>query len=82
VHWAPGIPHALFFRGEEFKQNSGAWRREIEKVYLVVIACDKREAFAQGSAATKQSIGSHKESWIASRSLSSGGASRRPVGPQ
>jgi len=26
VHWAPGIPHALFFQGEEFKQDSGAIR--------------------------------------------------------
>jgi hypothetical protein len=30
----------------------------------VVIACDKREAFAQGSVATKQSI--LAETWIAS----------------
>jgi hypothetical protein len=33
---------------------------------LLVIACDKREAFAQGSAATKQSISRHAEAWIAS----------------
>jgi hypothetical protein len=32
----------------------------------LVIACDKREAFAQGSEATKQSILPHAEAWIAS----------------
>ena len=31
-----------------------------------VIACDKREAFAQGSEATKQSIYPRVEIWIAS----------------
>src|SRR6201998_857834 len=40
-----------------------------------VIACDKREAFAQGSKATKQSI-FFAVRWIASRSLSSGAHSR------
>jgi hypothetical protein len=30
-----------------------------------VIACDKREAFAQGSAATKQSTSPLAERWIA-----------------
>jgi hypothetical protein len=38
-------------------QNSGASRRGNAKVYPFVIA---------RSAATKQSIGPHKESWIAS----------------
>jgi hypothetical protein len=33
---------------------------------LTVIACDKREAFAQGSAATKQSILAFSVRWIAS----------------
>jgi hypothetical protein len=33
---------------------------------LHVIACDKREAFAQGSNATKQSIYPRAEVWIAS----------------
>jgi hypothetical protein len=33
VHWAPGIPHALF-RAEGFTQNSGASRREIAKLYF------------------------------------------------
>jgi hypothetical protein len=47
-----------------------------------VIACDKREAFAQGSNATKQStLFLCVAKWIASRSLSSG-AFARPVGPQ
>jgi hypothetical protein len=31
-----------------------------------VIACDKREAFAQGSKATKQSMSQQVEKWIAS----------------
>jgi hypothetical protein len=31
-----------------------------------VFACDKREAFAQGSEATKQSISQQAEKWIAS----------------
>jgi hypothetical protein len=31
-----------------------------------VIACDKREAFAQGSEVTKQSIARQAEAWIAS----------------
>jgi hypothetical protein len=44
-----------------------------------VIACDKREAFAQGSKATKQSIYPRLEVWIASRSLSSGAHSRDPL---
>jgi hypothetical protein len=34
--------------------------------YSFVIACDKREAFAQGSEATKQSIYPRVEAWIAS----------------
>ncbi|KRR23003.1 hypothetical protein CQ14_01650 [Bradyrhizobium lablabi] len=57
--------------------------------YLLVIACDKREAFAQGSEATKlderrrkQSIYPRAELWIASRSLSSGAHSCDPLGAQ
>jgi hypothetical protein len=46
--------------------------------FETVIACDKREAFAQGSEATKQSILS-RHPWIASRSLSSGAHSRDPL---
>jgi hypothetical protein len=34
--------------------------------YSTVIACDKREAFAQGSEATKQSISPQVKTWIAS----------------
>jgi hypothetical protein len=45
----------------------------------IVIACDKREAFAQGSEATKQSILPRAVKWIASRSLSSGAHSRDPL---
>jgi hypothetical protein len=33
---------------------------------ITVIACDKREAFAQGSEATKQSIFPRAALWIAS----------------
>ena len=40
-------------------KTSGATRREIAKLYPDVIACDKREAFAQGSEATKQSMLPH-----------------------
>ena len=47
-------------------QNSDDQRREIAKLYPTVIACDKREAFAQGSEATKQSISPRAEVWIAS----------------
>src|SRR5215218_4029405 len=37
--------------------GSGSWRRRIRRPESSdVIACDKREAFAQGSEATKQSI--------------------------
>jgi hypothetical protein len=34
VHWAPGIPHALFSLGERFCQNSGASRRGIADSHL------------------------------------------------
>jgi hypothetical protein len=44
-----------------------------------VIACNKRDAFVQGSEATKQSICPRVERWIASRSLSSGAHSRDPL---
>ncbi|MET0678235.1 MAG: hypothetical protein ABW175_20755, partial [Bradyrhizobium sp.] len=46
---------------------------------LHVIACDKREALAQGSEATKQSISELAALWIASLSLSSGAHSRDPL---
>jgi hypothetical protein len=42
-------------KGRPIKHNSGASRRGNAEVYLVVIACNKREAFVQGSEATKQS---------------------------
>ena len=49
--------------------------KEGDGAAAAVIACDKREAFAQGSVATKQSIHPrHTATWIASRSLSSVGA--------
>jgi hypothetical protein len=34
VRRAPGIPHALCFRGEWIMRNSGAPRREVGKVRL------------------------------------------------
>ena len=47
-------------------QTSDAMRREIVKLYPLVIACDKRDAFVQGSEATKQSIYPRVKVWIAS----------------
>jgi hypothetical protein len=38
----------------------------MERLITPVIACDKREAFAQGNVATKQSILSSVAVWIAS----------------
>jgi hypothetical protein len=49
VHWAPGIPHALCFRGGDFLQTSGATRRENAKVCLSCLDVIAR------SEATKQS---------------------------
>jgi hypothetical protein len=47
---------------------------------LDVIACDKREAFAQGSESDEAIRSSlYVDPWIASRSLSSGAHSRDPV---
>ena len=37
-------------------RTPGAPYRENAKLYPAVIACDKREAFALGSVATKQSV--------------------------
>jgi hypothetical protein len=37
VHWAPGIPHALF--GAENMQTSGVSRRGNAESYLNVIGC-------------------------------------------
>ncbi len=51
---APGIPCALVFEASGLMQNSGAMRGGKAEVCVDVIACDKREAFAQGSKATKQ----------------------------
>jgi hypothetical protein len=41
-------------------------RRHFSIPLRLVIACDKREAFAQGSKATKQSIFPLAATWIAS----------------
>jgi hypothetical protein len=50
AHQAPGIPCALCFQkaGRE-EQNPDELRRGNAKVCFSVIACDKREAFAQWS---------------------------------
>jgi len=41
VHWAPGIPRALFNEGNEiFMQTSGVMRREIAKSYLMAVLFD------------------------------------------
>jgi hypothetical protein len=80
VRQAPGFPCALCYQGPEFSHASGASRRENAESYLVVIACDKREAFAQGSD-SDEAIHSFfcAAKWIASRSLSSGAHSRDPL---
>jgi hypothetical protein len=46
---------------------------------LAVIACDKREAFAQGSDSDEAIQTLSNGFWIASRSLSSGAHSRDPL---
>jgi hypothetical protein len=56
VRWAPGFPCALCFLGERTLDSSGTPCRENAESRLNVIACNKREAFVQGSKATKQSI--------------------------
>jgi hypothetical protein len=79
-------------------QRSIVWvsRRGMEKAVqtMLVIACDKREAFAQGSNSDDLSAEAQRakaeaihasalaDRRIASRNLSSGGALRRPVGSQ
>jgi hypothetical protein len=38
VHWAPGIPRALFNEGDEiFRQSSGVMRSEIAKSYVKAV---------------------------------------------
>src|SRR5665213_922001 len=58
AHRAPGIPRALCSQrvGNKWIPRAKNAGGEIAKSCPVVIACDKREAFAQGSKATKQSI--------------------------
>jgi hypothetical protein len=55
---------------------------EISGLKVAEISSRKGEAFALRSKATKQSIPAQTAKWIASRSLSSGGASRRSGGSQ
>jgi hypothetical protein len=56
--------------------------RECEGVCFDVIACDKREAFAQGSEATKQSIFFHDAAMDCFAEPVIGRAFARPVGSQ
>jgi hypothetical protein len=49
VRLAPGIPHALYFWGEEFTHDSGASRRGIAKMCLdwnTVIASEAKHSIA------------------------------------
>src|SRR5260221_2433571 len=79
VQRASGIPCALDIEGERFQARLGrSASRECDFAFAV-IACNKREAFVQGSEATKQSIFLYVAEWIASRSLSSGAHSRDPA---
>jgi len=80
AHQTPGIPCALCIQGEWIMHRSGILCRGKADVCLYVIACDKREAFAQGSESDEAIHSFLARCWIASRSLSSGDASRRPVG--
>jgi hypothetical protein len=53
-------PRVCALKGNWFKKSHS------ETPFSTVIACDKREAFAQGSEATKQSIYPLVATWIAS----------------
>jgi hypothetical protein len=48
------------------RQNKNLLRDRFLLKRRIVIACDKRKAFAQGSKATKQSISPQRKEWIAS----------------
>ena len=47
MHWAPGIPHALF--GRKVLQNSGAIRAAGSRIYVCVIAARYRTSLNIGS---------------------------------
>ena len=44
VHRAPGIPHALYFRAEDFMHNSGESRRENAEVCLTFVVLPSANA--------------------------------------
>jgi hypothetical protein len=69
-------------RAERTGQTSREIRGEIAILYLAVIACDKREAFAQRTEATKQSILSLCCSMDCFAEPVIGRAFARPVGSQ
>jgi hypothetical protein len=68
VHWTPGIPHALCW-AEGFCKTRARMRRGKAESYFNVIACDKREAFAQGSESDEAIHSSFVARWIASLAL-------------
>jgi hypothetical protein len=75
VHWAPGIPHALCFQGEEFMHDSGASRRGIAKVRPSLRGANGSRECAPDDRLGDEAIQTFFAArWIASRSLPSGGA--------
>jgi hypothetical protein len=69
---ALGARHSLrplTIEGRRFQQDSDVSSREIAKLCLVVIACDKREAFAQRSVSDQSNPFSLAALWIASLML-------------
>src|SRR5258708_2842883 len=52
----PAFPAPSHFRGQEVSSKPRAIHVARMRTCIHVIACDKREAFVQGSEATKQSI--------------------------
>jgi hypothetical protein len=72
VRRAPGFPCALCFLGQWTETRLGRSRRENAAAWLNcsnVIACDKREAFAQGSACDEAIQTLPAARWIASLAL-------------
>jgi hypothetical protein len=63
VQQAPGIPCALFLWANELQSPGETRRGNAEVRSLPVIACNKREAFAQGSEAIHTFLAAR---WIAS----------------
>jgi hypothetical protein len=49
VHWAPGIPHALFFQGRKIPANLGRSRRENAEACFDVIASEAKQSILRHS---------------------------------